>query len=105
VTEQPTSSETYPVIASHNCTLIPFVAALDLPVFWAGGDVAAAERLNVLFIAADDLRNDLGCYGDPLARTPNLDRLARRGMVFNTRNVVDSPPDRIALERPSRLLE
>lgn len=44
---------------------------------------AATERPNVLFIAADDLRNDLGCYGDNLVKTPNLDRLAKRGLVFN----------------------
>ena len=59
------------------------VAAFLLPVSGARGDAAGAERLNVLFIAADDLRNDLGCYGDPLAKTPNLDRLAKRGTVFN----------------------
>jgi iduronate 2-sulfatase len=45
--------------------------------------LAAGNRLNVLFIAADDLRKDLGCYGDTLVRTPNLDRLASRGLVFN----------------------
>ncbi len=46
---------------------------------------AAAEpaRLNVLFIAADDLRNDLGCYGHPLVKTPHLDELAGRGVTFN----------------------
>jgi iduronate 2-sulfatase len=33
-------------------------------------------------IIADDLRNDLGCYGDALAVTPHLDRLAAEGMVF-----------------------
>jgi iduronate 2-sulfatase len=43
---------------------------------------AERERLNVLFIAVDDLRTDLGCYGDPIALTPNLDQLAARGRLF-----------------------
>jgi len=43
----------------------------------------ASEPLNVLFIAADDLRTDLGCYDHPSVKTPNLDRLALRGLVFN----------------------
>lgn len=38
---------------------------------------------NVLFIAIDDLRPALGCYGDPIAITPNIDRLASKGTVFN----------------------
>lgn len=38
---------------------------------------------NVLFIAVDDLRPQLGCYGDPVAITPNMDRLAQMGVVFN----------------------
>lgn len=37
---------------------------------------------NVLFLAADDLRPALGCYGDPTAITPNIDRLASQGTVF-----------------------
>ena len=43
----------------------------------------AARRPNVLFIAIDDLRPALGCYGDQVAITPHIDRLARRGTVFN----------------------
>ncbi|MEX2173377.1 MAG: sulfatase [Pirellulaceae bacterium] len=42
----------------------------------------AAQRPNVLFIAVDDLRPDLGCYGHPEAKTPHIDALASRGMVF-----------------------
>ncbi len=45
--------------------------------------VRAAERPNVLFLVADDLNNYLGCYGDPRAKTPNLDRLAARGVRFD----------------------
>ena len=37
---------------------------------------------NVLFIAADDLSCALGCYGDPIAKTPHLDRLAATGTCF-----------------------
>jgi iduronate 2-sulfatase len=44
---------------------------------------AAEGRRNVLFIISDDLNNYLGCYGDPRARTPNLDRLAGRGVRFD----------------------
>ena len=43
---------------------------------------AAEGRLNVLLIAVDDLRPQLGCYGDAHAVTPHIDALARRGMVF-----------------------
>src|SRR5262245_5604624 len=43
----------------------------------------AAEKLNVLFIAVDDLRPQLGCYGVKDIHTPNLDALAKRGLLFN----------------------
>ena len=44
---------------------------------------AAAEKPNVLLICVDDLKPAIGCYGDPLAKTPNLDRLAARGIRFD----------------------
>lgn len=42
----------------------------------------AAQPLNVLFIAVDDLRPELGCYGAAHMKTPHLDRLASQGMLF-----------------------
>ena len=65
--------------------LVCFVLA-----FWQGVSVcpvAGAEELakskpHVLFIAVDDLKPLLGCYGDPFALTPQIDRLASRGTVF-----------------------
>jgi len=43
---------------------------------------AATQRLNVLLMAADDLRPELGCYGS-VVKTPNLDRFAGRAMRFD----------------------
>lgn len=44
---------------------------------------AKTKAPNILFIAADDLRPDLGAYGNTQVKTPHLDALARRGMVFS----------------------
>ncbi len=44
---------------------------------------AAAQRPNILFIAVDDLRPELGCYGREYIKSPNIDRIARQGMTFN----------------------
>lgn len=62
--------------------------ALCLTVLLAGGMSSIIEaavpqgRPNVLFIAVDDLNCRIHCYGDPLVKTPNLDRLARNGIRF-----------------------
>lgn len=64
-----------------------------LPVMGAGAGVqaqqvqqpqpSAAARPNIVFILADDLGyGDLGCYGQKIIRTPNIDRLANRGVRF-----------------------
>ncbi len=42
----------------------------------------AQKRMNVLFIAVDDLKPNLACYGDTNAISPNMDRLAERGIIY-----------------------
>ena len=37
---------------------------------------------NILFIAVDDLKPVLGCYGNKLVKTPNIDKLSEKGVVF-----------------------
>ncbi len=54
------------------------IAAAPLCLAQAKG----TERPNVLFIAVDDLRPDLGCYGVKHIHSPNIDKLARGGTVF-----------------------
>lgn len=39
-------------------------------------------KQNILLIISDDLRTTLGCYGDPIARTPNVDALSRESVTF-----------------------
>lgn len=41
------------------------------------------QKMNILFIASDDLNNDLGGFGHPLVKSPNIDRLSKMGVQFN----------------------
>nr|WP_231734069.1 sulfatase [Calycomorphotria hydatis] len=52
-------------------------------VLLCGTMVSAADKPNILFIAIDDLRPELGCYGSEIAVSPHLDRLASEGLLFN----------------------
>ena len=45
--------------------------------------LAPAPRPNVLFIGVDDLNTCLSCYGHPLVKTPNIDRIAKAGVRFD----------------------
>ena len=47
-----------------------------------GGALLSPPAPTFCFIAVDDLRTELGCYGSTQAKTPNIDRLAKRGVVF-----------------------
>lgn len=59
------------------------VVFLPLPIIGTlSAEAVRGEKPNVLFIIADDLRPDLGAYGDPIAHTPYLDGLAGQSLVF-----------------------
>ncbi len=64
--------------------LLLFLACLPCSAGSAGSAGSAEiERPNLLLILVDDLKPALGCYGDPAAKTPNIDALAARGMRFD----------------------
>lgn len=64
--------------------MTPFLRPLLflLPLIVRLGAAAQPEHPNVLFIAVDDLRTALRCYGDATALSPSIDRLAARGTLF-----------------------
>jgi iduronate 2-sulfatase len=59
-----------------------FFACCCLTLVGATLEADEAARPNVLWIVVDDLNTDLGCYGQSIAKTPNIDRLAARGIRF-----------------------
>lgn len=62
-----------------NVLIFLLLQLLSVPVY----SEEAGEKYNVLFIMSDDLNTDISSYGHPLVKTPNIDRLARRGVQFN----------------------
>ncbi len=53
----------------------PFISGVS-------GNGPVGRKKNVLFIAVDDLRPELGCYGHPMVKSPNIDALAKNGVLF-----------------------
>ncbi|WP_255580369.1 sulfatase [Flavobacterium sp. UMI-01] len=61
-----------------------FISSIFSMVFllMLGSNGLAQNRPNVLWINADDLGIELGCYGNPDVKTPNIDRLAKQGILY-----------------------
>ncbi|MFB2119704.1 sulfatase [Parapedobacter sp. 2B3] len=63
-------------------------AAVLLLVQFFNGTEACGQQPNILFLFVDDLRADLGAYGNAAIQTPNLDRLAKSGYLFTNQYAV-----------------
>ncbi|MEO5603803.1 MAG: sulfatase [Cyclobacteriaceae bacterium] len=59
-----------------------FIALLKVSLPLSAQNNQEQKKMNILFIAVDDLNNDLGGYGHPLVKSPNIDRLMQRGVRF-----------------------
>lgn len=70
------------LFARPRCSFVCCLATALLLTAPTNGLAAEKPRSNVLFIIADDLNNSVACYRHPLVKTPNIDRLAERGMRF-----------------------
>jgi arylsulfatase A-like enzyme len=63
---------------------IPFVTLAACMMVGLLPLIRGADRPNIIFIIGDDISwDDFGCYGNPVARTPNTDRLAKNGILFS----------------------
>src|SRR5437763_6227625 len=64
--------------------IIPLLAPLALALAALPATAATGgKKMNVLFIAVDDLNNAIGCYGHPIVKTPSINRLSKLGVRFD----------------------
>src|ERR1700694_6006063 len=69
-------------VATSTLALLSY-SALSLPSSPPVASAAPTPKYNVLFIISDDLRPELGAYGNQIIKTPNIDALAARGTRFD----------------------
>src|ERR1700675_1969758 len=80
--------------------LLCLVVALS---FWPTSATAQEKKRpkqpNVIWITSEDHGPHMGCYGDTFARTPNIDKLAKKGMIFTRcwSNAPVCPPARTTI--------
>ena len=78
---------THILVAVHTRVMIVWAIHLCLVLPLFGQDKSTQpvdeDRPNILWLSTEDIGPQLGCYGDPVAKTPNLDALAGRGMLFD----------------------
>lgn len=81
-------------------TLLCGTACCMASAVQAQHNVSDVSRMNVLFLMADDMRPELGCYGVEAVKTPNMDRLASSGVLFQNAycNVPVSGASRASLQ-------
>lgn len=66
----------------HSLPRFAFRVAVFLLAFCSAASAATPERPNILWLTSEDHGPEMGCYGDVNARTPNVDALAAKGMLF-----------------------
>ena len=77
------SSTLYTVLYYKGITMKKLTCLLAILSITLGASTQAADRPNILFIAVDDLRPELGVYGQKHIKSPNIDALARTGVTFD----------------------
>jgi iduronate 2-sulfatase len=70
------------LILLHTLVLLTFFSLSAQKVSNAEQELNSQQRPNILLILVDDLKPTLGVYGNPVAHSPNIDRLAAKGMTF-----------------------
>ncbi|WP_411847485.1 sulfatase-like hydrolase/transferase [Roseibacillus persicicus] len=82
---------------NHRSSLYAFLATIAAPFGLLTS--SQAERPNIIFILTDDHRQtDLGCYGNDIIQTPNIDKMAEEGVLFENASITSAicTPSRIS---------